>query len=336
MVFTDELCKYGEFINGSAVCFRQEENFYRKGLLFEDGTTFFPEGSFDDFHDGLALMQNSPSAAYVNRNGDILKFEKFSFGTRFSNERAFIGNEEQIALIDTNGKIIKRFLKPFIPAPFHNGLARVFKYTGDETQRMEAVINTDGKFIIPFFNKQPAAQPVGIDENDFYSDELFRIRINNKYAFIDKNVNMKIPYIYDWASAFHCGVAAVRIDEKYGFINKKNNYVLPSFFEDAKGVRECMAPVKLGGKWGMITMAGKFLLDCDFEDVGLAENGQIPFKKDGKWGLMHKNGTMLAEPNYDNLFYFKEGLAQVSEHGKLRILLSKESFIDNRESLKTA
>lgn len=63
------------------------------------------------------------------------------------------------------------------------------------------------------------------DDANNFSEGLARVRLNNKYGFIDKQGKVIIPIKYDYVDTFSEGLARVELNEKYGFIDKQCNIV---------------------------------------------------------------------------------------------------------------
>jgi hypothetical protein len=309
----------GDAVDGTSVIYTVKNLNLIKGLYHEDGTIWFPGlvNSFDDYYEGLAFIDKDDGVYYADRKGMKLIFPDAISGTRFSQGRAFVNEVDCTHLVAKNGGHIRTFDDVLVTERFNEGYARIFKLSDGGNYRTEALIDREGRFVIPFFNKTEITVPDDvIGKDDLYSGGLMRIKIAGKYGYIDKDLQMVIPYEYEEAGRFNEGIAAVGSKGKYGFINPNNQYVLPCVFDGAGTVNNGLAPVCIEDRWGIIMMTGRFIIDCDFEEIRTPIDGEVPFKLGGKWGLMDITGRIIVENKYDNPFRFKDGIAEIRRNGR--------------------
>ncbi len=169
----------------------------------------------------------------------------------------------------------------------------------------------------------------------------------------DSSMQYAIPPIFDAASDFHEGLAAVRIDDKWGFIDKTGKVVIePQFnelqhefyaefseglvavnFEKAKFAKSSR-PEEETFKWGFVNKQGKIVIDPKF----WAEIRKPPLFSEGfaavilevknphyvhistdygtKYGFIDKTGNIVIEAKYDKAENFSNGIAKVKIDGK--------------------
>ena len=117
--------------------------------------------------------------------------------------------------------------------------------------------------------QQPAKQPVHqtkkYDWKGEYYEGLAKVKLNDKYGFIDKTGKEVIPIKYDDAYSFSEGLALVKLNNKYGFIDKTGKEVIPIKYDDAYSFSKIssLALVKLEGKWFYINQKGECVKDCN-------------------------------------------------------------------------
>lgn len=115
------------------------------------------------------------------------------------------------------------------------------------------------------------------DEDRNFCDELTRVKVGDKYGYIDKNGAYIIEPEFDDAGDFCEGVARVNVgkgvsrdlsglclvewwsDGKWGYIDRSGAYIVKPRFEDAKDFRGGIAKVKVDGKWRYINKSGAVL-----------------------------------------------------------------------------
>jgi hypothetical protein len=99
-----------------------------------------------------------------------------------------------------------------------------------------------------------------LDEYDFriveeLSDDYYLIMNNDlDYGYADKNKNIVIDIIYEYAESFKDGIALVRKNGKFGFIDRKNNIVIQLDYEKATRGDDNIVKVENNGKLDTIDL----------------------------------------------------------------------------------
>lgn len=115
-----------------------------------------------------------------------------------------------------------------------------------------------------------------------------------------------------------------------GFIDSKGVLAISPVFESASEFSDGVAAVRLAGVWGFIDGTGQFIFDPVI--LGLRESckdspsflvggrwfseGRARFKRDGKYGFFDKTGHVVIEPRFDYADHFSDGRALVSLDGR--------------------
>ena len=171
------------------------------------------------------------------------------------------------------------------------------------------------------------------------SNDLFQIKLNGKYGFIDKTGKVVIEPKFDAVSDFSEDLAAVRIENNlWGFIDKSGNWTIKPQFSWAYNFSEDLARVQVNGdkygdygKWGFIDKSGKFIIEPQFEDklTGVAEasqgfhEGLAMIEVNYLKGFINKEGKIVIKPQFRYGYHFVDGLACVTKE-----LNSKWGYID--------
>ena len=83
-----------------------------------------------------------------------------------------------------------------------------------------------------------------------YKEGLACVANNNyKFGFIDKQGNICIPFVYDFAYNFSDGMAMVNSNDHWGVINHDGKLIVPFIYDEVKSYAEGYAAVKKNGKW---------------------------------------------------------------------------------------
>jgi hypothetical protein len=161
-----------------------------------------------------------------------------------------------------------------------------------------------------------------------FSEGLARIRLNDKWAFIDRTGKEVLTFERKdgfWGvMPFSEGRAAITLKNlRKGFIDKTGKIVIPAIYSDARSFQEGLAAVALNHRdYGFIDKDGKVVIPLNYAHAwpfseglaGVQEKGM----KDagafgGKWGFMDKSGKFVIPPKYDSVGPFSEGLACVTK-----------------------
>ena len=161
----------------------------------------------------------------------------------------------------------------------------------------------------------------GLCVNAQEGERLYRIRVQDRYGFIDKTGKVVVEPQYERAGEFSEGFAwVVAKDGKYGYIDVSGRFAIRPVlgfgedFSDGLAVAGVI-DVKTGkATRGYIDKTGKPIFNMGIDPMPFprpfAEGLAVTFR-DGKAGFMDKAGRMVIEPRFDTAFNFSEGLAQV-------------------------
>jgi hypothetical protein len=132
---------------------------------------------------------------------------------------------------------------------------------------------------LPSFINNSGSSYSDTDLEFFFSD-------GGKIGFRTSGKKVVIPPIYDNATHFVDGLAAVSRGDNYGFINKNNETVIEFKYDHAMPFGNGLAPVKLNGKYGYINTIGQLIIPHQFESVEVFSNGTADVSLDGKTFFM--------------------------------------------------
>jgi hypothetical protein len=151
------------------------------------------------------------------------------------------------------------------------------------------------------------------------------------YGFIDEDMELVIPFVYEYAGGFSDGLANVSKKGERGFINKKTEVVIPisPLYDYAEGFHGGVAVVSKDNKYGAIDTTGKVTVPLIYDYIRISfdyDTGLAYFIKDDKLGYVHKSGNEVVPAIYDYSFHgcgsssnqsaFSNGLAMVERNSK--------------------
>ena len=164
---------------------------------------------------------------------------------------------------------------------------------------------------------------------------------NGKWGFLNKDGDIVIEAVYDYAYNFSEGLAKITkivkdtSDEKkedqvlYGFIDKEGNEVIKptSRFETVHSFSDGLAAYSDGYEWGwgFIDKKGNIAIRAreEWEDVSDFSNGIATVEVDGLWGLINKKGELILNAKFEDPLFFLNGLANVGRDDKVGFINKK-------------
>lgn len=103
---------------------------------------------------------------------------------------------------------------------------------------------------------------------------FFKVVIDGKYGFIDKNGNEVLPIIYDYASNWCGGCSIIRLNNQYGFVCQETCQIIVepkydgmSYFFSTYHFGSGMAVIMLNNKYGLINQKGEEIVPPKKEEM---------------------------------------------------------------------
>lgn len=195
---------------------------------------------------------------------------------------------------------------------------------------------------------------------------LYRIKLDDKFGFMDRRGKTVISPQFDMAGEFSEGLASIKAGSRFGYINTKGAVAITPQFDDAAPYRYGRAAVRLGNRFGFIDRDGKYIGSPDFswagqfsgdtapvrtadgvmgfvnrsgklELAGQAERllpagfteGLAPAASGGKWGFLDATGKWTIDPQFERAGNFADGLAPVVVGGRTGYIDSRGKFAVN-------
>ncbi len=308
--FIGENWKYG-FMDKNGKVIIPAKYIYVKYPGFSEGLAFvsekkFPNGDFDyycidtlgrkvfdigrycspreSFAEGYAVIRNWEQGKYwfIDKKGKQVFNKKFERASKFTNGFARVedGNSDNSHpyFINKNGEAAKHL--PTNCSIFINGIS----FCGTQ------LIDTLGNVLIDSIHAWTGA-----------SDEILKVKRDDKWGFIDRKGNIIIDFQYEEdrnrfmdkalnlntdsldalpkatyrnVGFFREGLASIQKDSLFGFINLKNEVVIEPIFREVRWFSEGLAGATLDGiKWGFINKKGEFVIEPQYYLVDAFEHG---------------------------------------------------------------
>lgn len=245
----------------------KETPFVRDGENFVS-VNFNMNGDYS-FYGGITALETNGETVYFKHDGTVFPYNPKYIPTEgkmiFWNEEK---PEDGINVTDMNGNVL--FHKSGTPDkngyittriyPFNQGLAMAdiakFDDDGNVLEYGYGFINEKGKFVtMPYYRDFYRS---GVSSYKIFNDGgLASIMKGGKYGAIDKEENIRIPFVYDKIFTF----------------------------------QEGLAPFMLGGKWGVMDIYGNIVVDAKYKSI-TRFNGGLAIAHDGTRAIViDRNGN---------------------------------------------
>ena len=96
---------------------------------------------------------------------------------------------------------------------------------------------------------------------------------------------------FDNVQPFKNGVARIKVNDKFGYIDESGKTLIEPKYEEAGRFSEGMAPVKLDDKFGFVDRTGKVVLEAKYDRADEFGGGYAIVEMDGKQGYIDKEGV---------------------------------------------
>lgn len=139
-----------------------------------------------------------------------------------------------------------------------------------------------------------------------------------RYTFINDKMDVVIPTVFDGAGDFSEGLARVKVGEKWGYINKEGKTAIEPQFTMCEDFHEGHARASEKGKWGLINKKGEWAVQPVYHSISEFSDGVFAGQKEtnGKWVFYHLNETIAIKDTFDKAGFFADGLAPVKKNEK--------------------
>lgn len=149
------------------------------------------------------------------------------------------------------------------------------KIPGKRRRALKYILLALSVFLIAYYIPPLLFPKEGTNLYPFISAE------NQKYGYKNEYGRVILEPIYDDATYFSFGMAAVALDQKYGFINKKGETVIDFQYQDAGAFGSELAPVRMEELYGYIDTDGQQKIDFLYKMAGPFQNGKAQVSLDG-------------------------------------------------------
>ncbi|MBR3654180.1 MAG: WG repeat-containing protein [Elusimicrobia bacterium] len=207
------------------------------GFIDKDGKPVIEPKYYyvSNFSEGLAAISYSKhkTAGYIDKKGNVvISFKDNNLEPKEFKEGlvpVIKGKDEACSYIDKKGKVVidKKKIFPIqsFCSGFSEGLAVIYIYN-ESNEIITGYMDKKGnlKYVISFLLPTDLLrEEIGVFDN--FSSDMARFTIDYKTGYINKNFELVIPPVYEFARDFEGDLAYVKHEEIEGYINKKGHWV---------------------------------------------------------------------------------------------------------------
>lgn len=198
----------------------------KSGFVSKDG--YVHRAEFDwlsDFDkDKIAIVKIGNSYGLINSTGKLILETKYDQILKAENSIFIVVLNNLYGFYNGNGCFLSTHSYDFLkekPVEFYtNGqILKLLK------KGQQALVDLNGRTSIDFGT---------YDEINFASNGLICVKNKNKYGYIDRKLNLVIPYKYSKANAFKDSCAIVQLKDKFMLINIQGKDIYSSIAEIQK------------------------------------------------------------------------------------------------------
>ena len=151
--------------------------------------------------------------------------------------------------------------------------------------------------------------------DDFY-DDCAKVKLNNKWNFINRNNKLLSDTWFDYIRYFYNGCAGIGLGGKFNFIDTYGEFISDTWFDEIGDFYDDCAKVKLNNKWNFINRNNKLLSDTWFDNMDIFYDGYAKVKSGDKYNFINQNGKCVSNTWFDDVYDFYYGYAKVKLNGK--------------------
>ena len=222
---------------------------------------------------------------YIGKDGTI--------GGIFWGDNEF--TDTMCKLINKKGETICTFTGTIFPTTINNELLIVI-----ERDKSFKIINTKGNVLFEdtIISESENDMP-RIITNCNGIDKFLAIKKGEKYKIVNVKTMEVLAYYEDIDSSYNSDLFLVKKDGKYGWIDENGNVIINFEYQEVSYDDEDVIVTKKDGKWGCIDNKGNIVINFEYDELGEPSENLISAKRGDKIGFLDKQGNIIIDFKYD-------------------------------------
>lgn len=135
------------------------------------------------------------------------------------------------------------------------------------------------------------------DETQGMSEGMISVQLNEKWGFLDSNLNLNIPIVFEKVSRFKNGTSEVVLDGKSYVINKNGENFANEKYDNHQQLEDGFVKVSKDGKFGVINIQGNLTVPIIYEGIGNLIKSETGYyliaKKDNYYGIINEKNEIV-------------------------------------------
>lgn len=246
--------------------------------------------------ENLYAAKDNAGWCYITRRGASYINGPYEFATPMYNNRACVKFQDQVYLIDGEGKKQK-----ILPEDIE-----CVGYMGDTW----LPVRRNGQY--SFFNPETDEIRGSYEFAGRYKEGMAAVRTKEGWSVVDESGNVISPQIYEdiiLSSTGSCcsdGYIAAKSDGQYHFLDKEFRQAVQFACEDMDFWVESVFAFSRNGLWGFADLNGNVVMEPVYEEAKSYSNGLAAVKMNGKWGFVNEEGAVAIDCSFDDAWYFND------------------------------
>lgn len=239
------------------------------------------------FIDGMCLIKYGGKWGYLDTNGRLAIRAKYERASFFNHGLATAKMGSRLFVINKSGDELAIAPAAKIIFGFSEGLAPFRSF-----DKLFGFINESGNVEIP-----PRFENVG-----FFCNGLAWAKTNNgKLGYINTKGEWVIEPQFKAGREFDkiSGIARVKIKNRWVYVDRNGNLKILNEGTVLSDFSDGLAQGSRNEKFGFYDALGAWKIEPQFEAVRDFKNGYAAAKKESKWGIIDTQGNWVIQPNYE-------------------------------------
>ena len=196
--------------------------------------------------------------------------------------------------------------------PFYDAVGKVGHLFWGKDSLGTVLLNESGEYLIPPEN--------GISEVLNYCTDLYMIKKDGKYGFININGNIRIANRYDSLLCFSDKRCGYKLGDKWGFIDKDERLIVQPIYDQVFPYNDGVAVIMKKEKFGLIDPSGKFILSLKYVGIDHSLGNYLLKDVNGKIGIASESGDMILRPDYEDIIPIGGDLLVVNQDNRFGLM----------------
>ncbi len=251
--------------------------FYGQKLFAKVINPFYNLGINEEY----AIIISDNKLGYIKFTGEIISEPKYDYVMYFQNNIGIVKLDNKWGLIDSIGNTI-------LP-PKYDAIFKDVDFVNDSTENLFDFVKSKN------FHLERL-----LPEDIAFHEGLTKVRLNNKWGFIDTLGNEIIKPEYDDVGHFSQGFAVVKNKDKYGCIDKNGKELIPVSMDYMRSFSNGLALVKNNDKYIYYNFKGEKVLG-EYDEAEDFVSGHAVVNLNGNYFIIDTSGKFVIEPKYHKI-----------------------------------